>query len=499
MSLEALLPLAILASSLVPGLLIVFLDDRHRRTRTWLNMIGATLKVLLVVGALVGVYHGIEYQAVIPMIPDYPLLLRLDPLALLFVSLSAALWLLTTVYAIAYLEGSPHRSRFFGFFSVCVSATVGIAMAGNLITLFFFYELLSLSTYPLVIHRETRKSLHAGRIYLAYVLSGSAVLLGAIVWLHSLAGPFEFAVSGGALDHVDPRHRPALLVIFLLMVGGFGVKAALVPMHHWLPIAMVAPAPVSALLHAVAVVKAGAFGIARTIYDVFGSELSHSLGGTWMLAIVAGVTIIYGSLRALQQDDLKRRLAYSTVSQLSYIILGLSLPGPLATIGALVHLVHQGIMKITLFFVAGNLAETLHLHKVSELDGVGWRMPWTMSAFTVAAFGMMSVPPLAGFISEWFLGLGALNAGAPWALGVLLVSSLLNAAYFLPVIYRAWFRSRGKPWHENLPRHRWETHTWLLIPPVITALLVIVLGLFANGLWSPLTWVRIIAEQEYPT
>lgn len=498
MTLQGALPLAILGSSLLPGLIIFFLAEPHRRGRTWLNMAGAVIKVLLVAGALLGVYHGATFEVAVPLVPDYPLLLRLDPLALLFVSLSAVLWLLTTVYAVGYLEGSPNRSRFFGFFSLCVSATVGIAMAGNLFTLFFFYEVLTLSTYPLVVHRETEQSLRAGRIYLAYVMTGSAVLLGAVVWLHALAGPFEFAVSGGAVDHLDAEHRPALLAIFLLMVGGFGVKAALVPMHRWLPAAMVAPAPVSALLHAVAVVKAGAFGIARTVYDVFGAELAHDLGGTTVLAAVAGFTIIYGSLRALQQDDLKRRLAYSTVSQLSYIVLGVSLVGPLATIGGLVHLVHQGIMKITLFFAAGNLAETLHLHKVSELDGVGRRMPWTMAAFTVAAFGMMSAPPLAGFVSEWFLGLGALEGDAPWALAVLLASSLLNAAYFLPVVYRGWFRPRRGPWHENLPRHRLETHPWLLLPPVITAGMVIALGLFAASVWSPLTWVRLIAAQEYP-
>lgn len=498
MTLDVVLPLAILASSLLPGTVIFFLGEEHRGLRTWLNMSGAVIKVLLVGGALIGVYQGAAFEVAIPLIPDYPLLLRLDPFALLFVTLSAVLWLLTTIYAVGYLEGSPHRSRFFGFFSICVSATVGIAMAGNLFTLFFFYELLTLSTYPLVIHRETKESLQAGRVYLAYVLTGSAVLLGAIVWLHALAGPFDFAVQGGALDHLGPEHRFTLTVIFLLMVGGFGVKAALVPLHRWLPTAMVAPAPVSALLHAVAVVKAGAFGIIRTVYDVFGSSLAHDLGGTTVLAAVAAFTILYGSLRALQQDDLKRRLAYSTVSQLSYIVLGVSLFGPLATIGGLVHLVHQGIMKITLFFAAGNLAETLHLHKVSELDGVGRRMPWTMGAFTVAALGMMSAPPLAGFISEWFLGLGALEGGAPWALGVLIASSLLNAAYFLPIVYRAWFRPRRRPWHENVPRQRWETHPWLLAPPIVTAALVLALGLFAGSVFSPLTWSRLIAAQEYP-
>jgi multicomponent Na+:H+ antiporter subunit D len=376
-----------------------------------------------------------------------------------------------------------------------VSATVGIAMAGNLFTLFLFYELLTLSTYPLVVHRETAKALQAGRVYLTYVLSGSAVLLAGIVWLHVLAGPFDFAV-GGALEGLGAEADGALLAIFALLTGGFAVKAAMVPLHGWLPMAMVAPAPVSALLHAVAVVKAGAFGIVRTIYDVFGSERAHALGGTSVLALVAGFTILYGSLRALQQDDLKRRLAYSTVSQVSYIVLGVSLFGPPASVGGIVHLIHQGIMKITLFFAAGNLAETLEIHKVSELNGVGRRMPWTMAAFTVAALGMMSAPPLAGFISEWYLGLGALSAGEPWALAVLVASSLLNAAYFLPIIHRAWFRAPDRAWHPQIGG-RWETRAFLLIPPVVTAGLVLLFGLFAGSVLSPLQWVQLIAHREY--
>jgi multicomponent Na+:H+ antiporter subunit D len=217
------------------------------------------------------------------------------------------------------------------------------------------------------------------------------------------------------------------------------------------------------------------------------------------LAIVASVTIIWGSLRALFQDDLKRRLAYSTVSQVSYIVLGVALFGPLGTIGGLVHLVHQGIMKITLFFCAGNYAETLGIHKVSEMDGVGRRMPWTTLAFTVGAFGMIGVPPLAGFISKWHLGLGALEAGMPWALAVLAASSLLNAAYFLPILHRAWFRPANAAWPEEkiLPQRGWETAPLLLIPTLATAAATLLVGLFAAGAFSPLAWAKLIAAREY--
>ena len=326
----------------------------------------------------------------------------------LFVTLSTVLWLLTTIYAIGYLEGSPHRSRFFGFFSLCVTATVGVALAGNLITFVIFYELLTLATYPLVVHRGTEVARRAGQTYLAYTVSGGALLLLATVWLYTLTGSLEFTPQGFLWRR---EHGPVLVIIFALLIAGFGVKAALVPLHGWLPQAMVAPAPVSALLHAVAVVKAGAFGIVRVVYDVFGVEFAASLGVMQPLAWLAAVTIIYGSLRALFQDDLKRRLAFSTVSQVSYIALGVAIVGPIATIGGIVHLVHQGLMKITLFFCAGNLAETLGVHKISEMNGAGRRMPWTMAAFTVGAFGMIGAPPIAGFISKWYLGLGALETG----------------------------------------------------------------------------------------
>jgi len=493
-------PVLIVLSSLLPGIAIFFLAEERTRLRVALNLGGAVLKMALTILMLWGVWRGQRFEFTFALLPGADFVLRIDALALLFVTLSSTLWLVTTVYAIGYLEDSPNRSRFFGFFSLCVTATVGIAQAGNLLTLFLFYELLTLSTYPLVVHRGTDAALDAGRVYLAYAVTAGAVLLAGIAWLYALAGPFDFAAEGGALAHVEREHRTALTAIFVLLVGGFGVKAALVPLHGWLPRAMVAPAPVSALLHAVAVVKAGAFGIVRVVYDVYGQTLAVDLGVTTPLAALAAATILYGSLQALRQDDLKRRLAYSTVSQLSYIVLGTALAGPVATIGGLVHLVHQGLMKITLFFCAGNLAETLGVHKISEMDGAGRRMPWTMTAFTVAALGMMGAPPVAGFVSEWYLGVGALAAGQGWALAVLLVSSALNASYFLPILHRAWFVERTAPWpHEEPARSgRLETSLSLLGPAVLTAALSLGAGLLAGLDGSPLGWSRFIAAQEFP-
>jgi multicomponent Na+:H+ antiporter subunit D len=491
---DAALPLLILLTSAVPGLAIFFLGEERHLARATLNLGGALAKVALLGLVLWGVFHGHAYETRLPFLPGIDFVLRVDAPALLFGALSGVLWLLTTVYAIAYLEHSPHRSRFFGFFSLCVTASMGVALAGNLVTFLVFYEFLTLTTWPLVVHRGTPQALAGGRVYLAYTLGGSALLLAGIAWLHAVAGPVEFT-ERGALAAVAGR-VPELRAIFALLAAGLGVKAALVPLHGWLPRAMVAPAPVSALLHAVAVVKAGAFGLVRLVYDVFGIEFGEQLGVLAPLAVVAAVTIVWGSLRAVFQDDLKKRLAYSTVSQVSYIVLGTAVIGELSTVGGLVHLVHQGLMKITLFFCAGNLAETLGVHKVSEMAGTGRRMPLTLAAFTVGALGMMGLPPLAGFVSKWYLGVGALQAGQGWVIWVLAASTLLNAAYFLPILRAAWLEPPPAAWpHEHRFRH--ETSLGLLVPPLITAALVVLAGLLAGSDLSPLGWAKLIVGREY--
>lgn len=498
MTINEWLPLAVIASSLLPGLVIFALPERRIRLRTALNLFAALTKLLLVGLLLAGVSAGEEYAFRYTVLPGVDLAFKADALALLFVSLSAVLWLFTTLYAIGYLEKAPHRSRFFGFFSLCVTATMGIAMAANLFTFFIFYELLTLATFPLVVHRGTAQAMKGGTIYLAYTLVGGALLLAGIVWLHDLLGHAEFA-HGGVLAVLNDAPRWQLQAIFLVLIAAVGVKAAIVPLHGWLPQAMVAPAPVSALLHAVAVVKAGAFGIVRIVYEIYGIEFAQSLDLLAPLAVFAAVTIVWGSFRALFQDDLKRRLAFSTVSQVSYIVLGVALFGPLGTIGGLVHLVHQGIMKITLFFCAGNYAETLGIHKVSEMDGSGRRMPWTTLAFSIGALGMMGAPFTAGAVSKAWLIDGANAANMGWAVWVLWTSSLLNAAYFLPILWRAWFKPPPTAWPDEhiRARGRRETVWLLLLPPLFTAAAVLVVGLFADAAWSPLAWAQLIAEREY--
>jgi len=498
MSETVLLPLVTVASSLVAGLTIFMLPEKRRGLRSGINIAAAVIKLACVLWMIDGVLAERVYEARLPFLPGNDLVLRADAMSLLFATLSAILWLVTTFYAIGYLEGAPRRSRFFGFFSLCVTATMGIALAGNLVTFFLFYELLTLTTYPLVVHRGTEKALAAGATYLAYTLAGGALLLAGVVWLHALLGTVEFA-HGGVMAALGPETHPQLTAVFVLVIAGVAVKAAVVPFHGWLPQAMVAPAPVSALLHAVAVVKAGAFGVVRLCYDVFGIEFAADLGVLTPLAAIASVTILWGSLRALVQDDLKRRLAYSTISQVSYVVLGVGLFGPVGTIGGLVHLVHQGIMKITLFFCAGNYAETLGIHRVTEMDGVGARMPLTTAAFTVGALGMIGAPATAGFVTKWYLGLGALDAGMGWVLPVLLASSLLNAAYFLPILHRAWFRSQAGEWPAERIRAvgRRETAWLLLLPPLFTAASVVATGLLSGLSFSPLGWTMLIAAREY--
>jgi multicomponent Na+:H+ antiporter subunit D len=514
------IPVVLILTSLVPALLTFAVPEDKRWIRTTLNLGGAIAKVVLVAVLIPFVLQGEQLRAEFAWIPGLPIVFVTDAFSLFFVALSAGLWLATTIYAIGYLEGAPNRSRFFGFFSLCVTATTGIALAENLVTFLIFFELLTLVTYPLVAHRGTAAALRGARTYLGYTLVGGVVLLLGVAWLTLEVGPVEFTPGGiPAVVEFAGRDPVSATIIGALLLTGVGVKAALFPLHGWLPVAMVAPAPVSALLHAVAVVKAGAFGIIRVVEDTFGLQTASDLGLLTVLGAVASVTIIYGSVRALAQDDLKKRLAYSTVSQVAYIALGAALLAPLATAGAIAHMVNQGFMKITLFFCAGLYAEELGLSKISQLAGVGRRMPLTTAAFTVAALGMIGLPPLAGFVSKWALGVGGLEADQPWVVAVLLTSTMLNAAYFLPVIISMWTKAPVKeaadgaapditePVREEElsgegaggePVRRLEAPAALLLPALATAVVVVGLGVAAGWEYSPWSIAKIIADGAWP-
>lgn len=496
MNLLAALPVIILLVSAVAAVWIMLLPEASQRARSWVNVGASVLKLGLLVALIPWVLEG-DYPAMgWEMLPGIRLELRIDSLSMLFALLSSVLWLATTIYAIGYLREDKNRRRFFAFFSLCVTATVGIAFAGNLVTFVVFYEMLTLVTYPLVSHYGTPASLKAARTYLLYAMTGGLSVLTGTVLLHNLAGTTSFEPGGtAAVQHYAAEHPVMALVILGLLLAGFGVKAALVPLHGWLPLAMVAPAPVSALLHAVAVVKAGAFGLVRTVMDLFGVEMVHDLGALDPLLVWASITILYGSLRAVFQKDLKRRLAFSTVSQVSYITLGLAMFAPLATVGGVVHLFHQGITKIILFFCAGLFAERLGAKTVSSLTGLGARMPWTSAAFTVGAFGMIGLPPLAGFISKWTLAQGALQADRGWVVIVLVCSAALNCIYFLPIVYRLWWPpSDWKPEHQVRP----VALGAMVVPTVAIAALSIGAGVFAGIGLSPLGFAELITARSQP-
>lgn len=452
---------------------LVFMFGGRDFWRCFWALSAAVIKFGVILSMLPGSLQGAVYvYHIADILPGVGLSFRADGLGMFFALVSSTLWVLTTVYAIGYMRGRHARVRFFGFFALCVSSTVGIAFAENLLTLFLFYEVLTICTYPLVIHDETPAARKAGRKYLAYTLTGGALVLFGCLLVQGAAGTLTLSQRG-----ILPAEAGGmtLLPIFLTLVMGFGVKAAIMPLHGWLPTAMVAPTPVSALLHAVAVVKAGIFGLLRVIYNVFGVDLLRDLGYAAWLAGFAAFTIVVASLLALAQDNLKRRLAYSTISQLSYIVLAAALMTPLAALAAVVHIANQAFAKITMFFVAGAIERTTGRTQVHELAGIGRQMPWTMAAFSVAALSFIGVPLFAGFVTKWYLSLGGLQAGASWVVGLMALSGLLNAAYWLPILYLAWFKGS-----ERSPARVREAPALLLVPTLVGAAYVLLLGTSAR-------------------
>ena len=371
------------------------------------------------------------------ILPGLSIAFKVEPLGMLFGLIASGLWIVNSVYSIGYMRGNDEKNqtRFYVCFALSLASALAIAFAGNLLTLFLFYEVLTLMTYPLVTHAGTDKARAGGRTYLA-ILMGTSILflLPAVIYVWHVAGTTDFTAGGILPAGMDSGAVSVLLALFMFGIG----KAALMPFHRWLPAAMVAPTPVSALLHAVAVVKAGVFSVVKVIVYVFG--LDQLAGATDWLVAIAGFTIVAASIVALHADNLKRRLAYSTVSQLSYVILAAAILAPLSIVGAALHIAAHAVGKITLFFAAGSIYTAAHKTEVSQLDGIGRRMPWTMAAFGIGALSLIGIPPFAGFISKWFIMSGAWSTQNVLAAAVILGSTLLNAAYFLPILHRAFFR-----------------------------------------------------------
>ena len=445
-------PELIAAALIVPaaGAALIAAAGRRPNLREAVTLATAAALFAIVLSLLPGVLGGARPELVVlEMIPGIAIAFRVEPLGMLFALVASGLWIVNSVYSIGYMRGNDerHQTRFYVCFALALAATMGVALSANLLTLFLFYEMLTLVTWPLVTHHGDGAARSGGRVYLGLLLGTSmGLLLPAIVVTWHIAGTLEFT-PGGILRGAG---LPGVALAGLLALYLFGIgKAALMPVHRWLPAAMVAPTPVSALLHAVAVVKAGVFCVVKVIVYVFGADHLAGAGAADWLVYVAGFTIVAASVVALSADNLKRRLAYSTVGQLSYVVLAAAVLAPVSLAGAALHVVAHAVGKITLFFAAGAIYTAAHKTEVSQLDGIGRRMPWTMGAFAVGALSMIGLPPAVGFVSKWYMLSGAM-ATAQWAaVAVIAASTLLTAGYFAPIVYRAFFRRAPDEGHAH--------------------------------------------------
>ncbi|MBA9036583.1 monovalent cation/H+ antiporter subunit D family protein [Rhizobium leguminosarum] len=468
-------PLLAVAVAGLAALAVLLLNNREK-LRDIVSPLAAIAMFAIVVSMAPTVLAGgtVELR-LFEVLPGINLAFRVDALGMVFATVSSLLWIVAAIYSIGYMRhlNEHAQTRFFACFAASLAAAVGGAFAANLFTLVIFYEMLTLVTYPLVYHHEDEEGWTGSRKYLVYLMGASkSVLLAALALTYHIAGSLDF-VTGGLLAGSDASVS-LLTVVYFCYLFGFA-KAAVMPMHAWLPAAMVAPTPVSALLHAVAVVKMGVFCVLRLVFHVFGTGLVDGLGLGIATAYLVSFTILMASVYALTRDDLKARLAYSTVSQLSYIVLGAVLLSPVAMVGGIIHIAAHAFSKITLFFCAGSIYCASGKRNISDMAGIGRRLPWTMGAFFVGSLSMIGVPPTAGFVSKWYLARGAVEAGEIAFLIVLLASSVLNAAYFLPVSYVAFFgtEAQGSPVTvREIPM--------VTIPLVATAILSVAMGIFPD-------------------
>jgi multicomponent Na+:H+ antiporter subunit D len=431
----------ILLSIAVPlgGAALIALTGSRPNLRETMTLVSAGTLFALIASLLPEVAAGGRPAVtLVEMMPGLAIALAVEPLGALFATVASFLWVVTSVYSIGYMRGHDehNQTRFYVCFAVALACTMGIAFSANMLTLFIFYEALTLSTYPLVTHAGTPQAMRAGRIYLGLLLGTSiAFQLLAILWTWNTAGTLDFTPGGILAGRVE---GPVVGILLFLYVFGIG-KVALMPFHRWLPAAMVAPTPVSALLHAVAVVKAGVFTVLKVTIYIFGLDLLDGLDFSQWLAYVAATTVIISSLVALRMDNLKLRLAYSTVSQLSYIVLGAMLANSWSVLGGGMHIAMHAFGKITLFFCAGAIMVATHKTEVSQMRGIGRTMPVTTFAFLIGSLSLIGLPPMGGMWSKWYLALGAASAEQLVFVAVFMISSLLNIAYLMPVVVRGFF------------------------------------------------------------
>lgn len=472
--------LAILVPIVGGGLVALFKE--HQTTLR--NMV-ATLTTVVTFGivapALPAVLRGEEtYWIAVRITQGLNLAFKVEPLGILFALLASMLWIFSTIYATGYMDHEHHKRRFFTFYILALSATMGVAFSANLFTLYLFYEYLALITYPLVIHEQTKEAYAAGTKYIIYCFVSGAFVFLALFTLSGVTDGLVFSPTG-ALSSALAGHRLLLSVMFFVAIAGFGVKAAIMPLHSWLPAAMVAPTPVSALLHAVAIVKTGIFGILRVMFYLYGVSTLRELGVANILAIIVSASILIASILAIKQEKLKSRLAYSTIGQLGYITLGATMLSPYGLMGGVAHIVNHALLKIVLFFCAGAIITQTGATHINQMNGIGKRMPFTMICFSLASLGLIGVLPLTGYISKLYLLSGSIQAGKPVLGFVLLTSAVLNSIYYLPIIIRAFFAEGTYERH-----HQLESPPSMFIPTVILTVFCFAFGLFAHHTTMPL-------------
>ena len=485
---------AIVAAVALPlaGAVLIGLTGGRPNLRETVTLVTAAALLATVLTLLPEVLAGGRPRVeLVRMLPGVPLAFEVEPLGMIFAIVASGLWIVTSIYSIGYMRANDehHQTRYYVCFAIALASTMGIAFAGNLLTMFVFYEALTLSTYPLVTHHGDEAAMKGGRTYLGILISTSiAFLLVAIVWTWTITGTLDFTAGGILSGNASGPMTGVLLFLYMYGIG----KAALMPMHRWLPAAMVAPTPVSALLHAVAVVKAGVFCVVKVIVYVFGLDFLSETGANQWLIYVAAFTLLSASLVAMRKDNLKARLAYSTVSQLSYVIVGAALATPSAAIGAGMHIAMHAFGKITLFFCAGAIYTALHKTEISDMRGIGRQMPVTMAAFFVGALSVTGLPPLGGAWSKWYMMLGAAETGELVIVAVFMISSLLNVAYLMPIVANAFFPPKTEPAPRSVgaaaaPTGIQEAPLACLVPLCLTALGCIALFFFADRIYALLT------------
>ncbi|WP_235436082.1 proton-conducting transporter membrane subunit [Gottschalkia purinilytica] len=462
----------------VTSLVIYFLKDENKKKRNVFLTISSLISILFSI--LVLKYGNNTELDLFKINNFFHFYLRIDKLGLLFSMLVSVLCAFSTFYSIEYMSHEGREKRCFILLTITLGVTIGIAFSGNLFTFYVFYELLTLITFMLITHRKDKKSFESGKKYLIYSILGSIFIVISMIMIYNITRNLEF-IEYGVFNNIYSYSKNKLLFMFLIMFLGFGVKTAIVPFHSWILNIISAPTPISSILDAVIIVKTGVFALIRISYFIFGSEVIKYTDGSFYISILIGITILLGSLLALHYDDLKKRLVYSTVSQLGYILLGIVLLNEKALVGGLLHLINHAILKIILFFCVGVIYYQTGKKSIKEIEGIGREMPITMWCFGIAAISLVGIPPTNGFVSKWYLGLGGLAGNKVFFVGIILISGFLTATYLLPIIVKAFFVKSNKAIDkiDEVEKVK-EAPMRVVIPIVMLTGIAVFLGLFPN-------------------